>query len=509
MGKRDVTNIRGAIEFLKEQNEIVTLKGEVDTIYEIAGILKALDGGIAVLFENIKGYPGVRCVGNIFVSREKVAKIFGVHDAKKLKFKCLEAIKNPIPPKVVLEAPCQEVVISEDVDVPATLPLIKHSELDCGPLLGGGNTLVSGKYYNDRSHVAFNRMNFRGKNWASINLSIGSHIEEAMLKYKKGERLPITINIGTPPAVMMVAGTSFIHTIVPPGADELGFAGGLQGSPIEIVKAKTVDAYAIANSEWVIEGCVNIGGRVWESNEAEKLGKIGVVPFFPEWTGHLGRAAFGFKFQATAITHRKDRPIFYAPLAHSIDMDISSSPFREACFYELAERVAPGLVVDVNILDGVAGWGGCIVFQVNKKMRRYEGYQRNILMNALSSSIVLRLAIAVDEDVDIYSAEDLLFAIITRMDPVTGIIKGGGGKVMSMMPTEKALPSGQVVLTGFKDEGPLAFDATAPFDHKETFRRGHYPVDKVDLTRWLSEGEISAIQQKQSNYAKILAKEGW
>jgi len=510
MGKRNVTTIRDTIDFLKDQDEIMTIGGEVDPIYEIAGIQKSADGSFAMLFDSIKGYPAARCIGNLFATKQKIAKMFGVNDARKLKFRCLEAIKNPVPPRAVSEAPCQEVVIDHDIDVLATLPLIKHSERDCGRLLGGGNTLVMGGHDDHGSHISFNRMNFRGRDWASINLSIGSHIEEYMLKYKKGEKLPITINIGTPPAVMMVAGTSFIHTIVPPGSDELAIAGGLQGSPVEIVRARTVNAYAIANSEWVIEGYVNIGGKIWESDEAEQLGRPGILPFFPEWTGYLGRAALAFKFEVTAITHRKDRPIFYAPLAHSIDVDNLSAPFREACFYELAERVAPGLCVDVNLPHGLAPWGGGVVFQVNKRMRRYEGYQRNILMHALSSSIVLRLLIAVDEDIDIYSDEDILFALTTRLNPSTGIIKGAGGKVMSMMPLEKgSLPAGQIELIGSQIEGAMALDATIPFDYKEVFERACYPVDKVDLRDWLSESEIESIRKRQSKYARVMAMKGW
>lgn len=145
MAKKDISSMRSTLEFLKEENEVLTVKGEVDPTYEIAGIQKALEGGPALLFENIKGYPGVRNVGNVFATTDRIAKIFGVEDPKKMKFRCLEGIKNPIRPRVVDDAPCQEVVITENIDVPATMPILKHTELDAGRILGGGNNFVSGK----------------------------------------------------------------------------------------------------------------------------------------------------------------------------------------------------------------------------------------------------------------------------------------------------------------------------------------------------------------------------
>ena len=123
-------SMREVIEWLKGQGELLVITKEVDPIHEIAGIEKALEGGPALLFENIKGYPGVRDVGNMFSNDERVAKMFGVDDIGKVKFKCLEALRHPIPPKVVKAAPCQEVVIKEDIDVMGTLPILKHSDRD-------------------------------------------------------------------------------------------------------------------------------------------------------------------------------------------------------------------------------------------------------------------------------------------------------------------------------------------------------------------------------------------
>ena len=504
MDQKQRCSMRGTIDFLKERDQVLTIKGEVDPIYEISGIERALEGGPALLFENIKGYPGVRDVGNVFSCMERMAGIFAVEDPKQLKFKCLEAMKHPLPPKVVDEAPCQEVVITENIDVLQTLPIIKNTERDGGRILGGGNTFLSGQFFRGGTHVSFNRMHFRGKDWSSISFGAGNHPEAIAYLAHRHEKIPMTINISTPPAVEMTAAAGFLHVLVPEGSDELGFAGALQGAPVEIVKARTVDAYSIAQSEWVIEGYVDMNQRVWETEEAEKLGISGVAPFFPEWTGYLGRAYKLLKFQVTAITHRAEKPIFFSPLADSFEGNMAGAPFREACFYELADRTRPGLVTDVHVLDGIAGWGGHIIFQVKKRRQSDEGYQKNVLAAALSAYQGLRLAGIVDEDVDIYSADDVMWAIMTRVNPATDIVRGtAGGMGQALMPMERTgiRPDREAEI---RFEGGMGIDATVPFAGKWNFERSNYPA--VNLKRWLSDEEIAKVRATQSEYARVLSR---
>ncbi len=502
-----IISLRKALERSAEMGELLTLKKEIDPIYEISGMQKSLEGGPAILFENIKGYPGVRDAGNILARRERVAAFFGLTDFHQLKFKCLQAIKNPLPARVVATGPCQEVVVTEGIDIEKMIPVIKHSDADGARIIGGGNVLVGGKYFGGGTEVSFKRMHFRGKNWASMEIGIGSHLFDVCMEHK-GQKIPVCVNIGTPPAVMLVAGTTFLHTIVPRGSNELGFAGALQEEPVDLVKGKTVDAYAIAQSEWVLEGYIDTNQRVWETEAGEKAGQGGVAPMMPEWTGYLGRDYRGFKFEVTAVTHRKHRPIFFTPLAHSFENDIAGGAFREACYIELAERMVPGVVQDVNIFPGVAGSGSHVIYQIKKRRGGDEGYQRNILGVALGASLGVRLVVIVDEDIDIYSAEDVLWAIITRVNPDTDILRGSkGGIGYPMIPAEReaAMMEGK---SGYYYEGGMGMDATAPYRAKEAFRRGKYPVDRINLSEWIAPDDLRRFQTLQSQYGKVLSRIG-
>ena len=166
----------------------------------------------------------------------------------------------------------------------------------------------------------------------------------------------------------------------------------------------------------------------------------------------------------------------------------------------MAERCYPGLVVDVNIMHGLTINAG-VVFQVRKTSLRDEGYQKKILLAALAASQGMRLAIVVDEDIDIYSAEDILWALTTRVDPNTDIIQGArGGRGILMMPIER-------IAKGVFGGG-MGIDATIPFEAKGEFDRAKYPVDRVELSKWFSEEEIAAARKLQNEYARLLAQTG-
>lgn len=504
MAKKDITDMRGTIEFLREQEgELLIAKEPVDPIYEVAGIQVALEEGPAILFENVKGYPGWRSVGNIFSRRDRIAKLFDVDDWKQLKWKCLEAIKHPLPPVIVKDAPCQEIVITgKDIDVPSFLPVLKHTTKDGARVMGSGNVLICDQWARGGKEFSYKRMHFRGKDWGSITSSPATHTEAIIFMDHRKENVPLTINICNSPAAMLVAAGGAVHSIIPLGTDEIAIAGAIQGSPIELVKARTVDAYAVAKAEIVIEGYWTTE-KIWETEEAEKLGKEDVLPFFPEWTGYLGKTWRSRKFQVTGVTHRKN-PIFYNQLAASYDGQFLSFDIREACFYELADRLVPGLVVDTYCPFALRFWGG-VIFQVKKRRPRDEGYQRNILINALGAAPGLRLAIAVDDDVDMYCMDEVLWAIMSRTEPATDFLRGAtGSRGVAAQPGEAAT---RIEAGGFG--GGLAIDATVPFLEKERYERAHYPSDMVDLKKWFAEADIKAALARQGEYAKVLAEHGW
>jgi 4-hydroxy-3-polyprenylbenzoate decarboxylase len=500
---------RTTLDWLRAENpeDVKVLTAEIDPEVEVGALNKAFDDGPAFVCENIKGYPHARYAVNLWGRADRTAKLFGVDELKDVKFKIIEAAKKPIPPVIVDKAPCQELVIpKEEVDPFALFPMIKHTPIDGGRFFGSGIHYIGGKYAPGGSQLALYRMSFRGKDYASINMVPGGHGDLICERYPN-EKIPCTVNICPPPTVE-VMGWGSLAPMAFPEIDEIGMAGALQGSPVELVKAKTVDAYAVANSEWVIEGYIIPGERVFETEEAEKIGKQGVAHFHPEWARYMGRAyRTPRKFEVTAVTRRKDKPLYFVPFFGSLWCDI---PFIEATFYKICDTIAPGFVIDVSNFLGLTVWSG-IVLQCKKRRRSDEGMQRNMLAACLGAVRGLRIAIIVDEDINIRQPEDLFFALTTRVNPATDIVRGVGGRGQSYQPAERAaagMGAGTVTPVSIF-EGGIGIDATVPLNSKEHFLRGRYAVDQVDFSKWLSREEQERIRANQSEYYRWLGEVGY
>ena len=111
--------------------------------------------------------------------------------------------------------------------------------------------------------------------------------------YKDEKPIPLTMCFGVPPAATLIAGGGFDYVVLPRGGDELGAAGAVQGFPLRIVKARTVEAWALADCEVVLEGELHPRDKRWETAESEAAGEQGKYPFHPEWAGYMGKAYKG------------------------------------------------------------------------------------------------------------------------------------------------------------------------------------------------------------------------
>jgi 4-hydroxy-3-polyprenylbenzoate decarboxylase len=284
----------------------------------------------------------------------------------------------------------------------------------------------------------------------------------------------------------------------------------MQGYPVEFVKARTVDAMSIAEAEYVIEGYLDTTQKVWESEIAEKEQRQGVHPFHPEWAGYMGKAYRTYKFQVTAVTHRKDKPIYYPSIVHSYDDKHIDTLMREAMFFELADRICPGLCIDTRIPMPMTDWGG-VIFQIKKRRARDEGFQKNILTAAASCSMGLRLTIAVDEDINIYSVDDMLWALTTRIDPRTGIqIVAQNGAGQTFQPADRSSAGDKDwTQSNIRFGGCVTIDCTMPFRFKDAFERPPYPVKLVDPSNWFTPEQISSSIAKMTEYGKFMAKTGF
>ena len=415
------------MEWLRAAGELIETDKEVDPDLQVTGLQKHMDGGCPILFNNVKGKPNHRVITNLFGDISIINRMFGWKDDAERVKKLAYALSHPLKPVEIAqsEAPCQEFVVEKPDDVNKWMVPIRHTTYEPELTVGSGIRCVTGAQFDGGSDLGYNRMNFRWGNVGTFQISPGSHMWQVVNKYyKEDQPVPITMCFGVPPACTLMAGAGFDYAVLPMGCDEIGIASAVQGAPIRLVKARTVDAMALADCELVLEGYVNPRDRRFETKEAEDAGVQGRYHFHPEWAGYMGKSYKAPTFHVTGITMRKpeSKPIIFCLGVHMLDDHNIDTTVREAAIYELCNRLQPGIVQNVVIPYCMTDWGGCII-QVKKRHQIDEGWQRNFMAAALSCSQGMRLAIAVSEDVDPYSMDDIMWCLTTRVNPRTDILE--------------------------------------------------------------------------------------
>ena len=486
---RQISTLRDCIEFAKQNGMLLRVNKEVDPCYEIASATKSFDGGPLIIFEAIKDYPAWKVLSNLMGNRDLVAKYFGTTKSG-LSERLIKCMADPIEPVSSENPPCQENIIDSEIDILKTLPVIKHSTLDIGPVITGGVAMVRYPTEMAKEDMAFNlsyhRLNpSRGPDWLTLASLYNRHFLDVLYYHKqRGEEYPLTINIGLSPALNILAAGGTLPQIRSRGLDDLRVAGALQDEPVKICKAKTVDAYCIADAEIILEGKILYGERVYEYDQSTHKSERPPY-YFPEFMGYEGVAERAFKFEVTAITHRNS-PYYVSQMADSIESSNLGAVVSEASIFNACKNHAPDSFINCHILDSMRGILGAVI-QCKTKHIMETGISQGLINAAFGAFRNLKLVVVVDEDVNIYDPEDVLWAVTLRTKPdrdINIIKKAGLGELF---------------------ETRWSVDTTVPFNNK--WRAVRPPYQKVDITKILDRDDIKRGFSLMGESAKRFAKE--
>ena len=484
-----VTDLRSALALLREMpGQLIETDVEVDPMAELAGVYRHVGAGgtvmrptkegPAMIFNNVKGHPGAKVAIGLLASRKRVAALLGC-DARELGKMMYQSVANPVPP--VLEegpAPCQEVVhkaTDPDFDLFKLVPAPTNTPDDAGPYITLGMCYAT---HPDTglSDVTIHRMCIQSKDELSIFFTPGARHIGAMAERAEqlGQRLPISISIGVDPAIEI--GSCFEAPTTPMGYDELAVAGALRGEPVKLCKCLTVNEKAIANAEYVIEGEVVPGMRVQEDQNSHSGF---AMPEFPGYTGPASSDCWLIK--VTAVTTRKD-PIMQTCIGPSEEHVSMAGIPTEASIWGMVDKAMPGRLQ--NVYCASAGGGKYMaVLQFKKLAPSDEGRQRQAALLAFSAFSELKHIFLVDEDVDCFDMNDVLWAMNTRFQGDADIITIPGVRCHPLDPSNDPSCSKSI-----RDHGiacKTIFDCTVPYDQKARFVRARF-MD-VDPAHWVKE----------------------
>ena len=475
----NIKDLRSALELLRtipgqiiETNEPVDPHAELSGVYRHVGaagtVMRPTKIGPAMIFNNVKGHEDARVLIGLLASRERVAVLLN-STPEKLGFLLNEAVKAPVAPVTIPneKAPCQEVVHyadEPDFDIRKLVPAPTNTEEDAGPYITMGMCYATDPETQE-SDITIHRLCLQGRDEISMYLVPGArHIEVFRKKAEdEGKPLPISISIGVDPAVEIAA--CFEPPTTPIGYNELSAAGAIRKHPVELVQCLTIKEKAIANAEYVIEGELLPQVRVREDMNTN-TGKA-----MPEFPGYTGPACSSLPvIKVKAVTHRTN-PIMQTCIGPSEEhVNMAGIP-TEASILQMVEKAMPGRLM--NVYAHSSGGGKYMaVLQFKKSMPSDEGRQRQAALLAFAAFSELKHVIIVDEDVDPFDTNDVLWAINTRYQGDVDTVFIPNVRCHPLDPSQT--PEYNPML---KDKGlscKVIFDCTVPFHLKEHFQRAKF-----------------------------------
>ncbi|MFA6035375.1 MAG: UbiD family decarboxylase [Candidatus Micrarchaeia archaeon] len=353
------------------------VKKEVSPKLEMSGVLKALDGR-PVLFEKVQGSQ-FRAAGNLFSTRELVAKALGVKKQELVKT-MLNAIENQKKVQAFSGAPpCQEAVM--DAPDLTKLPILMHCEKDGGPYVSSGIVFAADKEHG--RNCSFHRGMVIGKNRMVLRI-LPRHLNE-FIKRNGGE-LDVAMCIGLPVNMMLSAATSLEI-----GMDEMAIANAL--GPIADARCKSVDVRVPALAEFVLEGRI--------TSELHPEGP------FVDLTETYDIVREQQVFEVKKITHRKDA-IYQALLPGMLEHKMLMGMPREPTIFREVGKVAD--CRDVCITPGGCSWLHAVV--AIKRKSAEDG--RKAIEAAFRGHHSMKHVVIVDEDIDPSDPAAVEWAVATR-----------------------------------------------------------------------------------------------
>ncbi len=422
-------NLREFIRLLEKGDQLVRITVPVDPYLEITEITdrisKApLEKNKALLFENVIG-SDMPVLINMFGHPQRMAWALGVRELEELNEKMARLMDPRLPkglgpalgrakdmlgalksaglkPKIVKNAPVQEVIKTGEAATLAGLPILTCWPEDGGPYITLPTVITRDPVTGVRN-VGMYRLQVYDERTLGMHWQLhkGGAEHEREARELGQEKIPVAISLGGDPAVVWSGSAP-----LPPNVDEFLLAGWLRGKPVELVKCVSQPLEVPANAEIVIEGWVDPNERRLEGPFGDHTGYY--TPPDPYPVLHI-----------TAVTHRRDAiyPTTVVGLPPMEDYWMGKA--TERLFLPLM-KLFQGEIVDWNMPP--AGVFHNLIFVSIKK--RYPGHARKVI-NGLWGMGLMALTKAIvifDEDVNVQNEQEAWFHMLGNVDWMRDVV---------------------------------------------------------------------------------------
>lgn len=403
-------DLREFLELLEAERQLVRIRGPVMPEPDLGAIGRAapdLEDGPAVLVEQVTGYRRP-VVLNVQGSWANHALMLGMSKDASIKEQFFELDRKwsdyPVQPVWVDDAPVKDVKITEGINLFDLMPLFRINAFDGGFYLS--KALIVSRDPDDpddygKENAGIYRIQVKGKDRLGIQPlpfhDIGLHLRKAE---ERNEPLPIAICVGNDPVLSFMASTPIEYV-----QNEYDFAGALKGAPVELTRSEVGGLDIPARSEYVLEGEIIPRQRHIEGP-------------FGEFPGSYSGARLQPEVRLHTVTHRRD-PIFenlYLGMPWT-EIDYLMALNTSIPLYRQLKRDFPEVAaVNAMYTHGI----GVIV----STKSRLGGYGKAVAMRLLSTPHGMpysKIVIVVDDFVDPFNLERVMWALTTRVRPAKDV----------------------------------------------------------------------------------------
>jgi len=340
-----------------------------------------------------------------------------------------ERQSKPIPPIVVNDAPVHEITIfGAEIDL-TKIPILTHYDVNAAPYITAGIVVAADPETGVRN-TSYNRLMMAGKQELRIFMAIGRHLWTLHNKLeRRNEPLPIAIVIGVHPLFSLGA-----QAFTPADQDEYAIIGAMMGEPLRLVKAKTVSVLVPADAEMIIEGRILPNVRRVEGP-------------FGEFTGHAVSQDQRQIIEVTAITHRKNY-IFQDVHAGYTEHKLMGAVPREAALLKAVRQTVPTVKEVCMPVSGNCRFHAYIAIS-----KRTPGQAKNAICAAFAADMLLKHVVVVDDDIDVFDEEQVLWAVSNRFQADRDLVVIAGAQGSELDPS--AGPGGVNAKMGLDATKPL------------------------------------------------------
>lgn len=441
--------MKDLIKSLRAAGELRTISRPANPKFELAAVTRAVQkaGDHAVLFENVPGYD-MAVVSNLYGSHARLCRLIGADDGVFCtRWNTLtEAASRAATSDCLRPATAGEAGGFKTISL-AALPAITYHGRDGGPYFTSAIFLA-----NDPDCGVPNLSFHRSQIISDTELRVRLGSSHDLAKYQaraeaRGEALEAALILSCPPEIFLGACAS-----LPIEASELNLAAAIHGSAIAMRKCQTIDLEVPASADIVVEGR-------FLPNVRRPEGPFG------EFMGNYVEVGDNHVFEVSHVSLREDAVFHSLVCGTPEDLRPLEAVTAARVFRHVSAQV-PG-VIEVSCRPNV-------MISIIKLKKTYEGQAQHAILAALGSHLDYnKVVIVVDEDVDIYNMEDVMWAYMTRGRADTRAM------ILNDVPGFYRDPH--------KDHwGRLCIDATRPWGREAEFDRKSVPgEDGIDLANWL------------------------